>query len=103
MPLPRPKKLSRGEMLPVMLDQPTDAALRCLSAHRDTSLSALVRKAIAKAFAKDKLYQAIYSYFKVIPEWEYDKIKKQLADKSVMPEDRIPEQIQNIIKEFENV
>lgn len=103
MKLPRPRKLTRGQIFPIMFSQPTDGALRCLAAYRDKSVAAIIRKAMQKAFANDQLYQALYAYFKAIPAWEYAEIKKQLSNTKILPEDRIPEDVMNIIQEFEDV
>jgi hypothetical protein len=91
---------SRTEHINIMTEPGTDAALRAMALSEDTTLTVIVRRAFDRAFKDDPVFHAITSYVKALNQDEYATIKMQMQNKMIPPRDRIPQEIQNIIKEF---
>jgi len=91
---------SRSEHINIMTEPAMDAALRALALNEDTTLTVIVRRALESVFKDDAVYQAITAYAKSLSKDEYATIKLQMQNTSIPPRDRIPGEIQNILKEF---
>lgn len=95
------KNLPRSEALCLLVAPEMDVAVRAMALYSERSITAVVRRAIEKAHRDDKAYQAVKAYTKALTRPRYQEMKAQMMDESLAPEDRIPTEILQILKEYD--
>ena len=93
---------SRPEHLNIMVTPEMDATLRVMALSRDVHITTIVRGLLEESLRNDPLYAVISAYVKTLTKEHYAEMKLEMQNKSLPPHDRIPEEIQSIIKEFGN-